>query len=323
MARKDRKLTVERIRKMRKARDQRMIRDFRPPEGVVLNFEVASVGARFGAQLLDIILTSLAVLSIVILMLVTGLAWADPFFGSSSALTIIFSLLFFFIRAPYYILMELIWNGQTLGKRLSGLRVVSADGRSLRPYAVTVRNMMKEMEVFVPGTALFAAEGLSTAEIFILLIWITILLIVPFTNKKRQRMGDMIAGTYVINQPKSVLLPDMAKAQTSEPGEEFTFLAHQLDHYGAFELQTLERVLQADLSNTAASGQSQRQKDLQAITDNITRKIEFTDPIGRGREEAFLRAFYRAQRQYLETRKLFGEAREDKFHKHDGDEPTA
>ena len=34
-----------------------MIRDFRPPEGVVLNFQVAGLGSRFAAQFLDILLT--------------------------------------------------------------------------------------------------------------------------------------------------------------------------------------------------------------------------------------------------------------------------
>lgn len=305
---------AKRARRDRKKREARLIRDFRPPEGVVLNFQVAGLGSRFGAQLLDLLLTSLAILAIVILLSVTEIA-------SWQFLSTFAALAFFFIRAPYYILTELLWNGQTLGKRITGLRVVSADGRSLAPYSVAVRNMMKEMEVFVPGTALFAIVGLGVADMVILLIWITILLAVPLLNRKRQRLGDMIANTYVIYQPRAVLMPDVATRQP-EREERFSFLNHQLDHYGRFELQTLERVLQTDLSRYSPEMRERHRRNLAAITDKIRSKIEYTDPIQGTDHQAFLEAFYRAQRRYLETRQLFGDAREDKFHLHDGKDPA-
>ena len=299
-----------RERQARLSREKSLIRDFRPPEGVVLNFQVAGLGARFGAQFLDILLTFLLILGIMILLSLTEIA-------SWNFLSALGALLFFFIRAPYYILTEILWNGQTLGKRILKLRVVSADGRTLRPYSIAVRNLMKEMEVFVPGTALFAIEGLSFFEAIILLIWITILLIVPLTNRRRQRMGDMIAGTYVIHQPKAVLMPDMATRPAAKSEEKFTFLAHHLEHYGAFELQTLEKVLQVDERRYSNAMRYRHYDNVEAIVEKISKKIEFTDPIAPADREAFLQAFYRAQRQFLETRQLFGDARTDKFHQLD------
>ena len=299
-----------RERQARRAREKRMINDFRPPEGVVLNFQVAGLGARFGAQFLDLLLTSLLIFGIMILLAVLEI-------GSWEFLSALGALLFFFIRAPYYIITELLWNGQTLGKRISKLRVVSADGRTLQPYAVAVRNLMKEMEVFVPGTALFAIAGLGFFEAIILLIWIAILLAVPLTNHKRQRLGDMIAGTYVIYQPKAVLMPDIATRAPVAQEDRFTFLPHQLDHYGAFELQTLERVLQVDTSDYSTPMRDRHRRNVAAIVEKIRAKIEYTDRIEQGDREAFLQAFYRAQRRYLETRQLFGDAREDKFHQLD------
>lgn len=296
-----------RERQARRAREARMIRDFRPPEGVVLNFQVAGLGARFGAQFLDILLTFFLVFGIMVLLAVLEIA-------SLTFLTTLGALLFFFMRAPYYILTEILWNGQTLGKRISKLRVVSADGRTLRPYSVTVRNLMKEMEVFVPGTALFMIQGLGFFEAIILLVWITVLLAVPLTNRRRQRLGDMIAGTYVIYQPKTVLMPDMAQATPAPQEDRFTFLAHQLDHYGAFELQTLEKVLQTDTSKYSQPMRERHRNNVTSIVEKIRSKIEFTDPVPPQDHEAFMRAFYRAQRQHLETRQLFGDAREDKFH---------
>ncbi|MEM7058785.1 MAG: RDD family protein [Pseudomonadota bacterium] len=304
---------AKRARRERKARESRLLRDFRPPEGVSLNFEVAGLGARIGAQMLDLILTFLLVLSIVLSLTFAGvLGW--------TGFVTLASLGFFFIRTPYYILAELLWNGQTLGKRMVGLRVVSANGRSLTPYSVTVRNLMKEMEVFVPGTAMIAVSALSVMEILFLLVWVTVLIFVPLMNSKRQRLGDIIAGTYVIHQPKAVLLPDVAQAARTEPEERFTFLNHQLDHYGRFELQTLESVLQADPAKLDRMGRNRHAINLAAITDKIKTKIEYTDAIDASDHRAFLQAFYRAQRRYLETRQLFGDKREDKFHQIDLEE---
>ena len=299
-----------RERQARMSREKKKIRDFRPPEGVVLNFQVAGLGARFAAQFLDIVLTVLLILGIIILLSVLEIA-------SWTFLSALGALMFFFIRAPYYILTEILWNGQTLGKRIAKLRVVSADGRTLQPYAVTVRNLMKEMEIFVPGTALFAISGLGFLEVIILLIWIAVLLAVPLTNRRRQRLGDMIAGTYVIYQPKAILMPDMATATRAPAEDRFSFLAHQLDHYGAFELQTLERVLQTDTSRYSPTMRKRHTDNVASIVAKIRSKIEYTDNVAPADHEAFMRAFYRAQRQYLETRQLFGDARTDKFHQLD------
>lgn len=296
-----------RERQARLSREKRLVRDFRPPEGVVLNFKVAGLGARFGAQLLDILLTVLLIFGTMILLSVTEVA-------SWNFLSALGALLFFFMRAPYYILTEILWNGQTLGKRILKLRVVSADGRTLRPYSIAVRNLMKEMEVFVPGTALFAIQGLSFFEAIVLMVWITILLIVPLTNKRRQRLGDMIAGTYVIHQPKTVLMPDMATVAASAAEERFSFLPHQLDHYGAYELQTLEKILQIDQRKYSQSMRRRHDENVEAIVTKICSKIEYIEKVPPSDREAFLQAFYRAQRQYLETRQLFGDARTDKYH---------
>ena len=300
----------QKARKARAARNRRLIRDFRPPEGVPLNFEVATLGMRFAAQLMDLLLTFLFALSIPLLLAIVGIASWELF-------ATLLALLFFFIRAPYYILTEILWNGQTLGKRIAQIRVVSADGRTLAPYSVAARNLMKEVEVFYPGTMLFAIEYLSPGEYLLLLLWIGILLAVPLLNRKRQRMGDMIANTYVIHQPQAVLMPDISTRAPVETHEKFGFLAHQLDHYGAYELQTLERVLHVDRAKFTHDAHRRHDRNMQAIAEKIIAKIEYTDRVLPADVPEFLEAFYLAQRRYLESRKLFGDAREDKFHHED------
>ena len=137
-----------------KSATRRMINDFVPPEAVPLHFEVGSLGSRFGAQIIDILITVLAVGAFLLFL---GLTDIVP----GSAMTLIGSLLMFAIRVPYYTAAELMWNGQTLGKRTSHLRVVSSDGRGLSAHSVVVRNLMKEAEVFVPGTYLLLGQALD------------------------------------------------------------------------------------------------------------------------------------------------------------------
>jgi uncharacterized RDD family membrane protein YckC len=313
-----RQAVARRARRARNRCERRLISDFLPPEGVPLRFEVASLGARFGAQTVDLLVTGLFALGLVLFLAATDAV-------APATVELIGSLLFLFIRAPYYIAGELALNGQTLGKRALGLRVVSADGRSLRPYAIAVRNIMKELEVFVPGTAFFMAPLLSPPEYLLVLAWIAILLAVPLVNRRRQRLGDMIAGTYVIRQPRAVLMPDVAARAAGEvagPGARFAFLPHQLDHYGAFELQTLEQVLHARTRRLDIAAARRHGQTLVDIADRIRAKIDYTEPVGREDVPAFLEAFYLAQRRYLESRKLFGDARADKYHAEDRRRPA-
>ena len=67
-----------------------------------------------------------------------------------------------------------------------------------------------------------------------------------------------MAGTHVVHLPEPILLKDLASDKlvpVSAKSKGFTFLPHQLDHYGAFELQTLETLLRLEIpaGNLAAS----------------------------------------------------------------------
>src|SRR5439155_8914270 len=131
-------------------------------------------------------------------------------------------------------------NGQTVGKRICALRVVSGNGRSLSAHQVVARNLMKEMEVFLPGTYALIATDSGAVEGWLVLAWIAGLIAVPLFTKRRQRVGDIIAETIVVHQPRKLLEPDLAAAATMPAGQRFVFLPNQLEHYGAYELQVLE-----------------------------------------------------------------------------------
>ncbi len=290
--------------KTKTAQDHRSLADFLPPEGVPIAFQIASMGARFGAQFLDFLITYGGLFALLLFML-----WINVL--PETAFITLFTLLIFMIRVPYYILSELVWNGRTLGKRIVKIRVISANGRRLTPHQVTARNLMKEVEVFIPATLLLGGGTGGWVITIITFFWVLGVIVLPFFNRKRQRLGDMIAGTVVVEQPKSVLLPDLAIGG-GERAQQFTFLPMHLDVYGRFELQTLESILRDPGTSPTYPA------ELAKVTEAIVRKIEFIDPVLPAERAAFLMCFYRAQREHLESRRLFGDRREDKNHKAGG-----
>ncbi|NNG04671.1 MAG: RDD family protein [Inquilinus sp.] len=282
------------------------------PEGVALTVELAPRGDRAAALLIDllIIVIALALLTLLVFLIIAAS------FGRGGGWMLSFILIAaFLLRSFYFVYFELRWQGTTPGKRKMGLRVIDRAGGPLRTDAVFARNLMREVEVFMPIAFLFGAEA---GDLFswLALIWALVFVLLPFFNKDRLRAGDIVAGTWVVTAPKAVLLSDLADPKValrplgSARPDGIAFTAEQLAIYGIYELQTLESVLRGtgpDIGETRA-----------AVADRIQRKIGWIDPAAGGRRaepKVFLEAFYGALRQHLETRMLFGVRRKDKHDK--------
>lgn len=286
-------------RVLQKQRDKQTLM-ITPPEGVPIRFARADFGARVGAQMLDLLITyGILFIAIFIVFLNIGMTWETA--------TAFFALLSFMLRIPYYILTELIWNGRTLGKKWVRLRVISLNGRRLEPHQVVVRNLMKEAEVFTPIGLMFGLGTESGWTQFVMFLFLCITISIPIFSKDKQRIGDMIAGTVVVRQPRVELAKELTEMVAVEDAE-FVFEPTHLEHYGKFELQFLEDILRDPKYDQPAI---ERDRD---VTRTIARKIGFTDPITSSRARPFLQAFYNAQRAHLEGRALFGDKREDKYH---------
>jgi hypothetical protein len=121
-------------------------------------------------------------------------------------------------------------------------------------------------------------------------------------------LGDLVAGTAVIEDPKDSLRHDVSTEHTGAGHAEeqtFSFTDQQLDLYGAHELQVLEDVLRRH-------GEKPNPELLLLITEKIVRKIGWHKHSRDVDAERFLRAFYAAQRGRLEHHLVLGRRREHK-----------
>src|SRR5262249_59386969 len=103
-------------------------------------------------------------------------------------------------------------RGATPGKRLLGLRVIDAHGGMLTAEAVFARNLMREIEVFLPLAAVLAPAQLSPeAPAWARLAstaWLLVFATIPLFNRDRLRLGDIVAGPLVVLSPHVVLAGD-------------------------------------------------------------------------------------------------------------------
>lgn len=275
----------------------RVRRELVTPEGVALTVELADYTERVGAFLLDFLFLVLAQVFVVILLQVL---LSERF--ASKLLVTILSLLLFIAENLYFVYFELAWRGATPGKRIVGLRVVDRRGRPLTQSAVVARNLLRQVEAFLPLSALLlaGASGGSSWQRLSLALWLLLFALMPCFNRDRLRGGDLLAGTMVIAMPKRRLLEDLVVGEANAD-----FSDQQLRAYGAFELQILEELLRRrDDAETAALRRD--------VCERICRKIGWPEPVADPEVQGFLQRFYTAQRAFLEREQLYGRQRLDK-----------
>jgi uncharacterized RDD family membrane protein YckC len=278
-----------------------MARTLITPEGVDLRLTLATGGERVAAFLLDavIILATLVGLTVLI-------AWAFSATGANGGetLAVLWLAGAFILRNGYFLLFELTPRAATPGKRALGLRVVARDGGRLTSEAVFTRNAMREIEIFLPlvflAASSLAGEQVDAVMALLALVWSGIFLLFPLFNRDRLRVGDFVAGAWIVRIPRRRLAADLA-GETVARYHQFDFTADQIATYGVKELQVLEEVLRARDKRT-----------LKDVATRIRRKIGWI-PQPYENDAAFLSAYYAALRARLERRLLFGHRRKDKF----------
>ena len=286
-------------------------REFVTPEGVDLALRIGDASERAAAFLIDaaIIAGGLIGLTLLAVFAFVGSGGHD---GAGEWIGVIWFLGSFFGRNFYFIAFELGPRAATPGKRLLGLRVAARQGGRLTADAIFARNAMREIEVYLPLSFLVSRGHDVDAWLILLgVIWCGVFVLFPLFNRDRLRIGDLVAGTWVVKAPRLRLLPDLMerggsgpepaqKAASASPSPRLAFTQAQVDAYGIKELQVLEEVLRR---NSLAT--------LGAVAFRIRRKIGWVAAPDET-DWAFLDAYYAALRRRLEGRMLFGRRRQDK-----------
>jgi uncharacterized RDD family membrane protein YckC len=168
------------------------------PENVVFDYVVAGIASRFMAALVDTILILIlqVVTSLVSLLLLQGLG-GDPF-GAGGApvgwFLALLGLISFTFLWGYYVFFELLWNGQSPGKRWVGLRVIRTDGMPIGVAESVVRNVVRIVD-FLP-------------------IYYGIGVVTMFVDSQARRLGDLAAGTIVVRDRGPVTLASLDAEKT-------------------------------------------------------------------------------------------------------------
>lgn len=159
---------------------------------VVLRYDLAGAGTRGSAALLDAFLSGLMVIGLTIGAVLIGQRLPEAVARALAGVTA-FAILVSWVA--YFVLLEWLWNGQTIGKRRAGLRVIGPDGEPARFIAVLIRNLLRPVD-FLPG-------------------WYALGVTMIFLTSRSQRLGDLAAGTYVVRAPKPRM--DWLSLRTLEP----------------------------------------------------------------------------------------------------------
>jgi uncharacterized RDD family membrane protein YckC len=295
------RLTIE-------ARSAKKRREMITPEGLALPIVLASRGTRLGALLLDLTIMFATMILVALVLLAVGINLFEADAEQGGALefiVVIYLLAGFLLRQFYFMFFELGPRGATPGKRALGIRIASRNGGRLTAEAVVARNLLRDIELFVPLGMIMGVSDASSAAEIAAAIWLLVFALFPFFNRDRLRAGDIIAGTWVVEAPRRKLdhalsTSASARGHSAATGAQYRFGEAELSIYGEFELQTLERVLREG-----------NHEAMTAVAEAICRKIGWS--AGSGDEQAFLEAYYAQLRARLEGDMRFGKRKADKF----------
>lgn len=147
------------------------------PEHVELTFELAGIGSRFIAMLLDTLLLVLA--TIVIVLAAIGTTNIEKQINSPQTWVIaVLIFILFSLWQGYFLFFESTRNGQTPGKKTAGIRVIRDTGHPLDFRSALLRNVMRAVDG-LPGI-----YGVGFVSIFL--------------SPQYRRLGDYVAGTLVV-----------------------------------------------------------------------------------------------------------------------------
>jgi uncharacterized RDD family membrane protein YckC len=151
------------------------------PENIAFQYCVAGPFRRLPAYLIDFLIR---VLTFITLAFTLSFAFGMAGLGMTGLGLALMSL--FVLEWFYGGLFETFWNGQTPGKRMMGIRVLSVEGRPINGWQAVLRNFLRAADalpvIAYPLSLPLFQFGLASSSM----------------NDRFQRLGDLAAGTMVV-----------------------------------------------------------------------------------------------------------------------------
>ncbi len=194
------------------------------PEGIELTLNLAGPVPRALAWAVDFFLRALVVIGVVLVASYLGTAgW-----GLVAIVAFVMEWL-----APAW--FEVLWNGQTPGKRALGIAVVHDDGTPVRWGSALTRNLLRAVD-FLPFL-----YGLG--------------LVTMLANRDFKRLGDLAAGTVVVYAPGRAAARALPAAPPLAP---------------ATPLDLEEQRVVLELAERSSSLTAERMEELACLAEPIT-----------------------------------------------------
>ncbi|MBK8520513.1 MAG: RDD family protein [Ferruginibacter sp.] len=199
-----------------------------------LEFEIAEFHKRLLAYIIDFILLIIFLFSMKYVMYNEFVFNWDESVGMDILIISLPMLL-------YSLLTELWFNGQTLGKKIMAIRVISLEGGEPTLGQFILRWVTR----FFEWPFFFGYIAFSTANIMVYIfvtgmLGIAVVIIISVTNKN-QRLGDMIAGTVVVNTKSALTLADTVFMQIDKT--DYKVMFPQVMRLSDRDINTIKGVL--------------------------------------------------------------------------------
>lgn len=165
------------------------------PERVSFDYQVAGLGTRAIAQILDLLIVSGILIGVYFFAFAAGAVT-----GSDTAIYLVIIIGSFLVLFGYFWISEALWSGQTIGKKVFRLRAVGDRGEPLTFLQAGIRNVVRIVD--------FLPYGYGVG------------MVVLFAHGKGKRLGDLAAGTIVVKDSDYVSLWQLAGGRRpADPAE--------------------------------------------------------------------------------------------------------
>ena len=159
------------------------------PEQIALELPLAGIGSRFLGLAIDtliqfvlyilgVFLFAFAVALLPAVGIGRYLQWIPQSWAPAIAILFVFSVYW-----GYFAFFEIIWKGQTPGKRVAKIRVIKESGRPINAYEAIARNLLRAID---------ALPGMYGVGIVCMML-----------NRQNRRLGDYVAGTVVVHDKRT------------------------------------------------------------------------------------------------------------------------